>query len=88
MLDLKDAVKLAENYLTETFPDFAASDLRLEEVESPLQTGAWCFTFSAATNASSTGNSFLDSLRTYRTHKLVQLEKDSGVLLAVKNRAA
>jgi hypothetical protein len=88
MLNLSEAVQLAREYLAQSFPEFAGSDLRLEEVESPLQTGAWSFTFSAAVDREPTGNSLLDSLRTRRVQKLVQVEKDSGFLLAVKNKAA
>lgn len=88
MITVQEATDAAKKYLTESFPEFAESGLRLEEIESPLKGGLWTFTFSAAIPGESGGNSLLDALRPRRWQKLVQVESDSGILVAVKNKAA
>ncbi len=66
------------------FPDFATRDLRLEEVEKPLNERRWRFTFSAAAPEESTGNGLADLLRARRTRKALELDADSGLLISIK----
>ncbi len=90
MLTVQQATDAAKRYLAESFPDFATNDLRLEEIESPLQSGIWSFTFSASNppDPSANASGLLEALRPRRKQKLVLIEKDSGTLVAVKNKAA
>jgi hypothetical protein len=89
MLNTQEALEAARKYLNEVFPDFVHNDLRLEELESPLSGGRWRFTFSSATAGEvGSSSSLLDALRPRRTQKLVELDADSGMLVAVKNKAA
>jgi hypothetical protein len=88
MLSLQEAVDHAKQYLAESFPDFSARDLRLEVVETPLRGGVWALTFSAAISREPNPNSLLEIMSPRRMQKLVEVEKDSGILIAVKNKAA
>lgn len=88
MLTVQEGTEIARRYLADSFPDFVANDLRLEEIESPLHAGVWTFTFSSAVHGETSQNSLLQALRMGRRYKLVQVEKDSGFLVAVKNKAA
>lgn len=89
MLNTQEALSVAKKYLDEVFPDFVHNDLRLEEVESPVRGGLWRFTFSSAIAGEvGSSSSLLDALRLRRTQKLVEVDADSGMLVAVKNKAA
>lgn len=85
MLDVKDAVSKAKEEIEMLFPDFAGSDLRLEEAETPLSVGRWRFTFSAAVPDETVGgNSLADLIRPRRMRKAVELDPDSGLLVSIK----
>lgn len=85
MIEVEQAVSMAKEELNRLFPAFAAQDLRLEEAETPLSGGArWKLTFSAAVSEEVTGNTLADFVRPRRRRKLVELQENSGALIAIK----
>jgi hypothetical protein len=90
MLTASEAVETAKQYLVELFPETANQIVRLEEIESPQRAGSWGITLSITDPDRTNENPNLASLLglNRKRIKLVELDHDSGALLAVKNRAA
>jgi len=83
------AVETAKQYLVELFPETADQIVRLEEIESPERAGAWGVTLSITDPKPSTDQNLASILGLNRKQiKLVELDHDSGALIAVKNKAA
>lgn len=83
------AVETAKKYLVELFPETASQIVRLEEIESPQRAGAWGVTLSITDTQTAENPNLASLLGLNRKRvKLVELDHDSGALLAVKNKAA
>jgi hypothetical protein len=89
MLAPSEAVETAKRYLLELFPEAAEQIVRLEEIETPQRGGAWGVTLSI-TDPRTMENPSLGNLLglNRRKIKLVELDHESGALLAVTNKAA
>lgn len=83
LIDLTGAVKAARENLATLFPEFSGMDVRLEEVETPLNAARWRLTFSAALPDKPEENSLADLLRPRRLRKVIELA-DNGQLVSVK----
>ena len=87
-LTLQEAIDKAKNYLATVLPEVPASSVQLEELETPPFGSKWRFTFSASLPVTSNAISLADALRARRISKSVEIDPESGDLLAIKNIAA
>ena len=87
-MTVPEAVELAKKHLVGVLPGFSEASLNLEELETPPYGTTWRFTFSALTAPSTTGFTLQDALRPRRIAKSVEIDRESGALLAVRNAAA
>jgi hypothetical protein len=89
MMTANQAVETAKRYLAELFPETADQIVRLEEIESPQRAGVWGVTLSITDTQTASNPNLASMLGLNRKRvKLVELDHDSGALLAVKNKAA
>ncbi len=90
MIQVKEAIKIAENYLQETLPGFSSGNMMLEEIEYSEPFQSWLVTFSSDTNGVSTREpTALASMLGFRRFmKIVQVRAADGELIAIKNKAA
>ncbi len=84
MIEVKEAVRIAEKYLQEVLPDFG--EPKLEEVEYSEPRQAWLITFKAGLLPKS--DTLSELLRPSSLTKVVQVSVTDGKLIAIKNRAA
>lgn len=89
-MTIPEAVEVAKQHLVSVMPDYAASSLQLEELEVPPFGTRWTFTFSAVSPSASNGQgiNLAEILRGRRMVKSVEIESESGQLVAVKNAVA
>jgi hypothetical protein len=87
-MTVPDAVSIAKKYLVDVLPDFTQASINLEELETPPNGQTWRFTFSAVMPLPSGALSLQDALRSRRISKSVEIDRETGDLLAVKNAAA
>jgi uncharacterized protein YdeI (YjbR/CyaY-like superfamily) len=92
-MEVKDAVKIAKEYVAEVFADEQVTNLGLEETEFDPSSGRWNITvaFSRPWNTPRTrAQEVLESLGAVsslrRTYKVISLA-DDGQVLAMKNRS-
>lgn len=90
MIQVKEAIKIAENYLQEILPGFSSGNMMLEEVECSEPFQSWLITFSSGTNGVSAWEptSLASMLGIRRFMKIVQVRAADGELIAIKNKAA
>ena len=86
-MTVPEAVSLAKTRLAKVMPTFSADALQLEELETPPFGNKWRFTFVAMLPAMS-GSSLAEIARGRRIAKTVEIDSETGDLLAVKNAAA
>lgn len=86
MLDAKDVVLKARNYLGEVMPDFAALDPKVDEMVVMQDRPVWKITFYAY-SGEDTGKaaSIADIVRRNRIEKEVLIGANDGSLIAVSN---
>jgi hypothetical protein len=75
MMDVKDAVKVAENYMDSLYSD-SVRGLLLEEVELSDDEQFWCVTLSWD----------VDILGTQRTYKVFKIRANDGTVVSMKMR--
>jgi hypothetical protein len=85
----QDAAERAKVYLKEVLPEYANAEWHLEELETTVGKRTWLFTFSATSeNKHPVDMSLEDFLRPYRVTKQVEVDSETGDLLAIRNKAA
>ncbi len=84
MIEVKEAVRIAEKYLQEVLPSFGEPKLEEVEFSEPFQ--SWLITFK--TGLLQKPNTFGELLRPPTPAKVVQVRATDGKLIAIKNRAA
>jgi hypothetical protein len=88
-LTIPDAIAKARQHLKDALPEYENASWQLEEAETD-NSARWYFTFSIMVPPKSSGSSFnlADLLGGVRLSKSVELEPQTGKLLAIRNRAA
>jgi hypothetical protein len=95
MLELKDIIARAKDYIRSTFADESPDDLLLEEVELDSSSGQWAITISfirVEAVGPKTGGLRLPpeivpaAARTRRVFKIVRIDGKTGDLVAIHNR--
>jgi hypothetical protein len=85
-MTVPEAIERAKQHLVTVLPEYAGVHLQLEELETPPSPSKWSFTFSATFPlASNHASNLADVLRGRRISKSVQIDPESGALVAVKN---
>lgn len=79
MVQVKEAVQKAQDYLPEVFPDDNRNDLLLEGVELTDDFRFWTITFSYDNNQP---NQLARSLRVYKT---IKLRAEDGQFIGARN---
>lgn len=87
-MTVPEAVDVAKKHLETVLPEFADAVLQLEELDTPPSGSKWRFTFSGTFPQSSRTMDLAEILRGRRVSKSVEIDRETGVLLAVKNAAA
>ncbi len=87
-MTVPEAVDVAKKHLHTILPEFAGVNLQLEELETPPFGSKWRFTFSGVFPVPTNALSFSDIVRGRRISKSVEIDPETGDLLAVKNAAA
>lgn len=83
-----EGIEIAKKNLIEVLPEMAHGPLQLEELETPPYASRWRFTFSTILAPANTTGSLAEVLRSRRIAKQVEIDTESGSLVAVKNTAA
>jgi len=88
-MTVAEAATRAKGHLVEMMPELGNDSLKLEELETPPSSSRWRFVFSATPTVDVSpvqiGGSILDFRRVAKT---VEIEREDGTLVAVKNVAA
>lgn len=87
-MTVTEGVELAKKHLMEVLPELSGEAFRLEELETPPAGPRWRFTFSSMLPMPSGNPSLAEIIRGRRITKSVEIDPESGDLLAVKNAAA
>ncbi len=85
MLDAGQAMEKARKYLGEFVPDFAAMELKVEEIALTPDSSAWKITFYGYIHPRSEPASLADLLRYRRTEKIVSISSQDGALIGISN---
>ena len=85
-MTVPEAIDVAKGHLAIVLPEFTGA-LQLEELETPPAGPKWRFTFSATLPTASNAT-LMQVLRGRRIEKTVEIDPETGALLAVKNVAA
>lgn len=86
-LDPETAVERGKERLAKLFPEFSGTDVRLEEIETPLSARVWRLTFSASLpnpGEASAENALAELLRPRRLRRTIELDPDNGQLVSIK----
>ena len=94
MIEVKQAVETAANYLADLFANEGISDIRLEEVELSEDGQTWYVTLSFLRTRKATGRTLVDGLRVGsvggiekdRDFKVLALRATDGQVTSVKIR--
>ncbi len=94
MIEVKQAVETAANYLADLFADEDISDIRLEEVELSEDSQTWHVTLSFLRRRKATGQPLVDALRVGsvggaqmdRDFKVLALRATDGQVTSLKIR--
>ncbi len=92
MIEVKQAVETAANYLADLFAKENISDIRLEEVELSEDSQIWYVTLSFLRMPKATGHRLTDELRAAsgvqrdRDFKVLSVRAADGVVTSVKIR--
>jgi hypothetical protein len=86
-MTVPEAIDIAKRHLVSTLPEFSETSPQLEELETPPSGSKWKFTFSGSFPVSPDA-SLAQLLRGRRVSKLVEIDPETGDLLAVRNTAA
>ena len=87
-MTVQEGIEIARKNLIEVLPEMAASPLQLEELETPPYGSRWRFTFSTTLTPSHPNSSLAEVLRSRRVSKQVEIDTETGLLVALKNAAA
>jgi hypothetical protein len=87
-MTVAEGVDVAKRHLSSIIPELSDAPLQLEELETPPYASTWRFTFSAVLQQQNDGQTLVQLLRSRRVSKLVEIDRETGFLLAVKNAAA
>jgi len=88
MLEPKNVLDRARQYLDDLFPEFAQLDPKVEEMSlTPdlLGNSRWRITFYAYPRHDSEPNSLADLVRLQRIEKVVSVAPNDGSLIAIEN---
>lgn len=85
MLDASQAMGMARKYLEEFVPDFAALDLKVEEITLTPDSSAWKIIFYGYSHPRSEPASLADLLRFQRNEKIVSISAQDGALIGISN---
>ena len=87
-LTIPDAIAKARQYLKDVLPETPGASWQLEEVETD-NNARWYFTFTTILPPKSSGGPFnlADLLGGVRQSRSVELEPQTGKLLAIRNKA-
>ncbi len=86
MIDVKQAVMLARQYLTDMLSPEPLSDLRLEEVEIE-DDGFWYVTLGFNRATSKSNSAIMQQLHeSRREYKILKIDRDTGDIRAMKMR--
>ena len=89
-MTVQEGADRARQELVDLFPNLQDADVRLEEAEVPPAGPRWSFTFSAVLPKRD-GNDESDRvewlLRPLRQTKAVEINSDTGELIAIRNRS-
>jgi hypothetical protein len=89
IVDVKQAIATARDYLRAIFSDEPISDLRLEEVEFDKPDDAWLITFGLlrpSDEKAAQWGAFTGASQLKRTYKVVRIPNDETELPSVKIR--
>ena len=88
-MTVQEAIAKAKEHLAITLPEFAGAEWRLEEIETAARRPTWLLTFTASTDRKTSSDMTLaDFIRPFRVSKVVELDSETGDLLAIRNKAA
>lgn len=85
MLDATQAMEKARKYLEEFVPDFAAMNLKVEEIALTPDSSAWRIVFYGYSHPRSEPATLADLLRFRRTEKEVSVSAQDGALIGISN---
>ena len=86
-MTVPEAIEAAKGHLTVVLPELN-DELQLEELETPPFKSTWRFTFSTTLPNSAPATTLAQLVRGRRISKSVEIDSETGALLAVKNVAA
>ncbi len=84
-MTVAEAIAKSKQHIGELLPELGAN-LQLEELETPPFGSKWRFTFSAILPSTS-GANVSQLLKSRRVSKTVEIDSETGDLLALKNAA-
>ena len=88
-MTVAEAAARAKGHLVEVMPELGNDSLKLEELETPPSSSRWRFVFSATPTVEASPGQVLGSILDFRrVAKTVEIEREDGALIAVKNVAA
>lgn len=87
-MTVQEGIEIARRNLLEVLPEMANSPLQLEEFETPPFASRWRFTFSTTMSPLHPASSLAEVLRSRRISKQVEIDTETGSLVALKNSAA
>ena len=85
-MTVPEAVEVARQHLVTIIPEYAEANLQLEELETSPFSSKWSFTFSATKSGAANNTvSLAQVIRGRLVYKAVEIDSETGALLAVKN---
>lgn len=89
LLDVKDAVGIANRYIENLFGSEGVHNVGLEEVERDTNSGDWLVTIGFS-RPWDKGSEFFSGINAMlrRTYKVVRIDSNDGAVLSVRNREA
>lgn len=88
MLEPKEAVGRARQFLADIMPEFAELDPKVEEIrlgQDALGNPRWWITFYAHPEINGEPNSLADLVKQRRIEKVVSIAPDNGSLISIDN---
>ena len=86
-MTVPEAIDVAKEHLALVLPEYATTAVHLEELETPPFGSKWRFTFSMNLLTQGADLSLGQLVRSRRVSKSVEIDPQTGDLLAVKNAA-
>lgn len=87
-MTVSEGVEVAKKHLVEILPTLSEDALELEELETPPFGSTWRFTFTTMLSGVHDGTILSKVIASRRIAKSVEIDSQSGALLAVRNALA